>query len=63
MKPGDTVKFAAHGDTGLTYRVITVDGDDVCLQDIRGRLLPNVPVELLVLLPASGAIREVDQMR
>jgi hypothetical protein len=53
MNPGDSVRFKAHGETGLTMRIITRDGDDVTLQDPRGRLLTRTPIELLALVSAD----------
>src|SRR6187549_662413 len=64
LKPGDRVRFRAHGDTGLVMTVVTRDGDDIGLCFPNGRLLTGVPIELLVLMPAAPAvevpIREVD---
>ena len=50
MKPGGSVKFAAHGTTGLVYRMLAREGDDCDLADDRGRVLRRVPVELLELV-------------
>lgn len=71
MNPGDTVRFRAHGETGLLHKVITREGDDCSVQDERGRVLRNVPVELLEAVttedtvrinPAERAWREVDEL-
>ncbi len=72
MNPGARVRFKAHGETGLVCTVITRDGDDVTLQDSRGRLLHRTPIELLVLVPPdeddtvrvnTKAFREVDGLQ
>lgn len=65
MNVGSKVRFKAHGETGLVCTVVTRDGDDVTLQDSRGRLLQRTPIELLVLAPAEPtekAWREVDEL-
>lgn len=62
MTPGDSVRFRAHGLTGHTYKVVTVDdGGEVTLQDPRGRLLHKTPTELLEHVSAK-AWREVDEL-
>jgi hypothetical protein len=67
MNVGARVRFKAHGETGLICTVVTRDGDDVTLQDPRGRLLHSTPIELLVFAEASEstssrAWRGVDEM-
>lgn len=64
---GARVRFKAHGETGLVCTVVTRDGDDVTLQDPRGRLLHSTPIELLVFAEesepsGSRAWRGVDEM-
>jgi hypothetical protein len=65
IREGSRVRFIAHGETGLPYTVVTIEGDDCDLLDMRGRRLARVPIELLVLAPAEklGAIRAVDELR
>ncbi len=46
--PGSKVTFTRHIN-GLEFVVITRDGDDCSVQDPRGRVLRNVPVEDLQL--------------
>lgn len=65
MNIGARVRFKAHGETGVTMLVITRDGDDVTLQDPRGRLLMRTPIELLDFVDAGAdpkAWREVDEL-
>jgi hypothetical protein len=61
---GAKVRFKAHGETGLPMLVITRDGDDVTLQDPRGRLLMRTPIELLEFVEPDGdkPWREVDSL-
>lgn len=40
-------RFKNHGETGLVYREVSRDGDDLDLADERGRRLKRVPVEFL----------------
>lgn len=47
MIAGDRVRFKAHGPTGLAHEVVSRAGNDVTLRCPRGRILRNVPVELL----------------
>lgn len=47
MTPGSKVRFKAHGETGLIHVMVTRDGDECAIQDERGRVLRNVPAELL----------------
>lgn len=62
MTPGDHVRFKAHGLTGLTHKVVTVDeGGELTIQDPRGRLLHKVPGELVEPTDRK-AWREVDEM-
>jgi hypothetical protein len=72
MTPGSRVRFKAHGETGLPHVIITRDGDDCSIQDERGRVLRNVPAELLApvadpdatikIAPVTdGLWREVDE--
>lgn len=67
MNPGARVRFKAHGETGLVCTVVTRDGDDVTLQDPRGRLLHRTPIELLALVPVetddTRAFRKVDEFQ
>ena len=67
MNVGARVRFKAHGETGLICTVVTRDGDDVTLQDPRGRLLHRTPIELLDFeepqeATGSRAWRGVDEM-
>lgn len=61
MKIGDPVRFKSHGETGMVHRVVVVRGDDVDLHSEHGRVLLNVPVELLVSVDPK-AWREVDEL-
>lgn len=66
LREGSRVRFVAHGETGLIHTVVTREGDDCDLCDPRGRILPRVPLELLVLAPVEpklSAIRAVDELR
>lgn len=58
--PGSKVTFTRHIN-GLEFTVVTRDGDDCSIQDVRGRVLRNVPIEDLQLAsPTELPIREVD---
>jgi hypothetical protein len=60
IAPGSRVTFTRHIN-GLVHTVVTRDGDDCSIQDPRGRVLRNVPVEDLQLAPPTELpIREVD---
>jgi hypothetical protein len=47
VNQGDQVRFKAHGETGLLYELLEIVAGDCELRDRRGRVLRNVPVELL----------------
>jgi len=47
MNQGDQVRFRAHGETGLPHKLLERSGDECTVQDERGRVLRNVPMELL----------------
>ena len=47
MNQGDQVRFKAHGETGLPHKLLERSGDECTIRDERGRVMRNVPVELL----------------
>lgn len=51
MNQGDQVRFKAHGETGLLHKLLERSGDECTVQDGRGRVLQNVPIELLAIAP------------
>lgn len=65
MNPGARVRFKAHGETGSVFTLVTRDGDDVSLCYPNGRLLTQVPIELLEFVEPPGVDkpwREVDEI-